>query len=325
VLYVKRYEKEINYVKNLNESSCCQGIEDIYLYDENRKIKKYQNTYENNNVKISYDHEKGIISWFDKINNAELIDSTSKSGAFMPVYEITKAKDQNTDEQYKVRQRLGRNMRGSNHKLHYPKIDDIRIVDMGEVFSKIVMDLSLEGTSLCKIEFKIYNEINKADIVAIVNKDSIWDPESLYIALPFSFNDTKMDLFIEKTGSITQPKKEQLPGTNCDFYLSQGSIGLKHNNYGVSIAMLDTSLIYTSKLEYENSKKLYHEKYTDAKEYELYSWTMNNIWETNFKASLGGFIEFNYSMSWGNNVKDRNDLINYSKQMDISFITYRVD
>lgn len=324
-LFIKRYDNEINYVKNINERACCQGIEDIYLYEEDRQIKKYDNIYENNNVKISYNYEKGIVSWFDKINNVELVKNDSKYGAFMPVYEITKSKGQNSDEQYKVRQRLGRNMRGSNFKIYNPKIEDIKITEVGDVFSKIIMELSLEGTNLFNLEFKIYNEINKADIVAMINKDSVWDPESLYIALPFGFDNKNMDLYIEKTGCIIQPKKDQLPGTNCDFYLGQGAVGLKHKNYGVSIAMLDTSLIYTSKLEYENSKKLYHEKYIDSNDYELYSWVMNNIWETNFKASLGGFIEFNYSFSWGNKVSDEKELIDYSKQMDIHFLTYRID
>ena len=134
-----------------------------------------------------------------------------------------------------------------------------------------------------------------------------------------------MDLFIEKTGSIVKVKEEQLPGTNIDYNLSQSGIGLLKGSYGISISTIDTSLVYLSELKYENTKKLYHKDYINSHDYELYSWVMNNIWETNFKASLGGFIEFNYSISWGNNKSDRIDLINKTNEMDLGFLAFRVD
>ena len=32
---------------------------------------------------------------------------------------------------------------------------------------------------------------------------------------------------------------------------------------------------------------------------DIYSWVMNNIWETNFKMDLSGYAEFRYSISLG--------------------------
>lgn len=324
-LLIKRLENKEPYVKIKNENMCCQGIDDIYVYGEETNIKKYGQTYENNHLKIEWNYDRGIISWFDKINNVELIDNNVKAGAFMPIYELTKGEGQTTEAQYKVRQILGRNMRGKNAKVYYPTIESIEVTEVGKIFGKIHLKLSLKGTSLLEVIIKVYNDNKRADINVIVNKDSVWDPESLYIAMPFAFNNKKMDLYCEKTGCTIQVKKDQLPGTNCDFYLVQDGIALKENNYGVSISMPDTSLIYTSKLQYENSKKLFNEEYTKHNEYELYSWVMNNIWETNFKASLGGFIEFNYSMGWSDNVSDIGELIEKNKSMNIGFINYRID
>ena len=30
----------------------------------------------------------------------------------------------------------------------------------------------------------------------------------------------------------------------------------------------------------------------------MYSWVMNNIWETNFKMDLSGFAQYRYSLYW---------------------------
>lgn len=325
MVWVERREHPINYIKIKNESACVQGYEDIFLYDDESDVLKYDQTYENKHVKLSWDKHRGITSWYDKVNQVELLDQNSKVGAFMPVYEITKGRGQTTSDQYFVRSQLGRNMRGANHEVFNPTIHSIVIGEIGDIYGKINIDLALEGTQLIKVELKLYHELNKVDVKVMMNKDSVWDPESLYIALPFAFNHQKMDLFAEKTGCTLQLKKDQLLGTNCDYYLVQEGIGLKEGHYGISIAMPDTSLIYTSPLRYENAKKLYHPQYTNPKEYELYSWPMNNIWETNFKASLGGFIEFNYMMSWSNEIESKHDLTKRNHEMNMGFVNYRID
>ncbi|MGL4374784.1 MAG: glycosyl hydrolase family 38, partial [Turicibacter sp.] len=126
-IYVKRCEHPIHYIKIKNESACIQGYDDIFLYDDTREVIKYNQTYENKHVKISWDKERGIIGWYDKVNHVELFDDSSKAGAFMPVYELTKGRGQTSGDQYAVRSSLGRNMRGANHEVFYPTINSITV------------------------------------------------------------------------------------------------------------------------------------------------------------------------------------------------------
>lgn len=323
--WVERREHPVHYIKIKNESACVQGYDDIFLYEDKRAVIKYDQTYENGHVRISWNKQHGIISWYDKVNQVELLDPSSETGAFMPIYECSKAYSQTTSDQYSVRSRLGRNMRGANHEVYYAHIKQITINEIGEIYGKIQLDLELEGTTLAKVELKIYHDICKVEVQVILNKMSVWNPESLYVALPFAYNQQKMDLFAEKTGCTVQLKKDQLLGTNCDYYLVQEGVGLKKGSYGMSIAMPDTPLIYTSPLRYENAKKLYHPKYTKATDYELYSWPMNNLWETNFKVSLAGFIELNYAVSWSNQIESKQDLTRRNHEMNMGFLNYRID
>lgn len=323
--WIERREHPVHYIKIKDESACVQGYDDIFLYEDKRAVVKYDQTYENRHVRISWNKQQGIISWYDKEHQVELLDQSAKTGAFMPIYERSKAQGQTASDQYAIRSKLGRNMRGANHEVFYARIKQITINEIGDIYGKIQLDLELEGTTLAKVELKIYHDICKVETLVILNKTNVWDPESLYVALPFTYNQQKMDLFAEKTGCTFQLKKDQLLGTNCDYYLVQEGIGLKKGSYGMSIAMPDTPLIYTSSLRYEHSKKLYHPEYTKETEYELYSWPMNNLWETNFKVSLAGFIELNYAISWSNQIENKMDLTLKNHEMNIGLLNYRID
>lgn len=323
ILHIQKAPPEDYGMQISNDSKCIHLIEDIYVYDDNKKIKKYGQTFENEHIIIKYDRKLGIFSWFDKKNNIELMPPESEYGAFMPIYEVSKS-DDIPRAKSRSRSSMGRNMRASNHKVFYPEIVAVNIMQTGEIFTIITFDMSLEGTNYCNLIFKFYNSIPRADVRLIVNKESVWDAESLFTALPFVSNGTKMDLYCEKTNASFRVKKEQLPGTNMDYYAVQTGIGLLSDDYGIAINMPDTTLIYTGKLEYENAKKLFHPNYTIPNDYQLFSWNMNNIWETNFKATQGGFIEFNYNMYFGKGF-NRYSIIQKNHEMNIGTVNFRID
>ena len=63
---------------------------------------------------------------------------------------------------------------------------------------------------------------------------------------------------------------------------------------GILINALDTSLLYMGRMEHhpillcDNREENNHRP--------VYSWIMNNTWETNFKMDLSGFGEFRYAL-----------------------------
>lgn len=127
-----------------------------------------------------------------------------------------------------------------------------------------------------------------------VHKTSKWEPENLFISLPFSAGDESI-LYFDKTGCIIRPGLDQLPGTCQDFYLLQNAVSWMGTDKSVSVILRDAPLVYLGKLEAKeiqlcNGKDIEHNRE------ELFSWPMNNFWETNFKADLGGFYEFRYDL-----------------------------
>ena len=58
----------------------------------------------------------------------------------------------------------------------------------------------------------------KIEATVRIHKTSRWEPENLYISLPFTAGDGS-EFYIDKTGCVIRPGIDQLPGTCQDFYL----------------------------------------------------------------------------------------------------------
>jgi len=71
------------------------------------------------------------------------------------------------------------------------------------------------------------------------------------ISLPFRTTSEQRDeLWVEKTGAVLRPRKDQLPGTLTDFYSIQEGYALCNSGTGLVIATPDTPLLQLGPLEY---------------------------------------------------------------------------
>lgn len=115
------------------------------------------------------------------------------------------------------------------------------------------------------------------------------EPENLYLSLPFIAWVTNID----KAGAILRPRVDQLPGTCMDFYLVQNAVGFQ-SEAPIVVACTDAPLVTMGPLE-TSPNELMGEGAGNIDE--VYSWVMNNYWEMNLKASLGGFHQFHGELS----------------------------
>ena len=124
-----------------------------------------------------------------------------------------------------------------------------------------------------------------------LHKDSVWEPENLYLSLPFAKDgDT---VYMDKAGAVFRPRIDQLPGTCVDFYAVQNGAAFAGKDGAVILAAQDAPLMTMGTLE-AHPIKLMGEGSPNTDE--LHAWVMNNFWETNFKASLAGFYQFRYTL-----------------------------
>lgn len=263
------------------------GIEDIIQpgeFQENTAC--VETTY----FKVLLEEGVGISSITDKRDGCEMLRSKTVYAPFSGIYEVTDIRTTACDE----RRRMGRNRKSVSTRRYASELSNIQIVENGDVYVALQLDYKLEGTKFYQVFVKIYRDLPKIDAMVRIHKESVWEPENLYISLPFTAGEDEVK-WIDKTGCVIRPGIDQLPGSNGEFYMLQNGIVMEGENKDVLIAIKDTPLVTFGDLKAKPIRLCTGED-MDLNRSDAYSWVMNNFWETNFKVDLGGFYEFAYSV-----------------------------
>lgn len=264
-----------------------EGIEDLLDQDAFRCD---EDIIETDAFRICMDDVRGIFSIISKADGLELIREDAKTGAFCGIYEITDIEESACE----TRRKMGRNRKSTGTRRYQSILKNRRIVEDGELYTAAALDYSLEGTGMYTVFLKAYKHQPKLETMVRIHKESRWEPENLYVALPFTAG-KESTAYADKTGCIIRPGIDQLPGSCQDFYLIQNGVLWQTEDTGVAVITKDAPLIAMGDL------KAHPVTLSDGKDWAknretVYSWVMNNYWETNFKVNLGGFYEFSYTL-----------------------------
>lgn len=122
------------------------------------------------------------------------------------------------------------------------------------------------------------------------------DIENVFLPLSLSLPDSQ--LYLRKGGQEAfRPGVDQLPGTCMEFYMSDDGLAYVSPEGSVLVATRDTPLVYMGQLRHHPIRLCDGRPENNGRP--VYSWLMNNNWETNFKMDLSGFCEYCYSLWLG--------------------------
>ena len=220
---------------------------------------------------------------------------------------------------------MGRNIRGLHAEQYQGDLKDILILDHGPVFDRTELVFDLEGTRHSSVIIKMYRQLPRIEFTYRIAKTLSEDIESIY--LPLSLNLPGSELHIHNGGVAMRPGIDQIPGSNMEYYIADEGLLYQNGNEGILINTLDTPLLYMGEMEshpillcnttesghpvkehgMESGHSVKEHGIGDGRSVEeriieennrrpIYSWIMNNTWETNFKMDLSGFGEFRYML-----------------------------
>jgi Glycosyl hydrolases family 38 N-terminal domain. len=246
---------------------------------------------------IRWEAEGGIASIVDRATGRELVSPGSPYGALRPIYEVTPLEGRADME--KVRRAMGRNRKGWNVRREAGRLAGVRLARSSSLFDVLEFAYEVGGASACSVFLGLYRRERRADILVRLDKETRLDPENLYFSLPFYEGPSGgRDMLVHKSASSYRPWKEQLPGSLADYCAVQSGFGVVGGGFGTALAMPDTALLQLGDLDYGHRLLAGHPELEETTPEPL-AWIMNNFWETNFPASLGGFYEFRFVLLWG--------------------------
>jgi hypothetical protein len=277
-------------------------------------------------VRIELDGATGVRSIIDRKTGRNLIRGDAEHAAFTPVYEITPAlRSNDASAMIEARRNMGRNRKGPGVQRSAGQLSGIEVVEVGPLFGTVALHYTMRGVSLYSVLLTAWADLPRVDVRVRMHKDSVWDAENVYVSLPFGLEHER-ELWIEKAGALVRPWKDQLPETLTDFYCLQEGVCIVEDDYGIALAMTDAPLLQTGPLEFGQRKLMGHPQLGEPGDRPpaLYNWVMTNYWETNFEASLGGFHEFRYHLSWGAELAEPRRAIEQCRAMNLGFRAFRV-
>lgn len=263
-------------------------------------------TLESPFVRIAFAAERGIVSWLDRQAGCELMVGGMDHTPFMPVYDLTPVSPKHDDTPHMMasatiltRSRMGRNRKGADARHFAGRLESVKVVERGPQRATVQLDYAIEGCTLFRVLLSAWADLPRVDASVRLNKQSVWEPENLYLALPFTSGGEAVPvLWLDKAGAPVRPWRDQLPDSLTDFYCVQDGVVFLGCDRGLALATPDAPLLQLGELTH-GPRHLMGSPHLPGRPLRPYSWLMTNYWETNFEASLGGFHEFNYRLEWG--------------------------
>jgi len=164
----------------------------------------------------------------------------------------------------------------------------------GPVIKSITFESEAEGCNKLIQQVTLFEDLDKIEITNTIDKTKEYAKENIRFAFPFNIKNpfSKIDL----AWAVIQPEKDQLSGSNKNYFTAQRWVDVSDNLKGFSLATIDAPFIEFGGMNAESWMASPDKEWLSntSSSSLCYSWAMNNSWHTNFKASQEGLTSFKY-------------------------------
>jgi len=167
-----------------------------------------------------------------------------------------------------------------------------RAKEWGPLVTSLLIESDAPGCNKLTREVSLIAGLDRVDITNVIDKQKIYQPEAVHLAFAFNVPDGVMRMDIP--WAVVRPEVDQLRGACKNYFTVQRWVDVSNDDYGVTWATVDAPLVEVGAITADPRAIGWIEHIEPSTT--LYSYVMNNYWETNYKAGQEGPTTFRYSI-----------------------------
>jgi alpha-mannosidase len=185
---------------------------------------------------------------------------------------------------------IGRDANKNRARIEGPA--KVVVEDAGPVVATLRIESDAPGCNNLIRWIRVVDGLDYVELINRTDKRPELRPEGLYFGFPFNVPDPTVR--IDVPWAVVEVEKDQVPGANRNFYCVQRWVDLSNKEYGVTWVTMDAPMLQFDPIKIAPAFGVEHWREHIDPGAHIYSWTMNNHWETNYKAYQAGRISFRY-------------------------------
>ena len=167
-----------------------------------------------------------------------------------------------------------------------------RIKEKGPLIASLEIRSDAPGVNSLIREIRLTQGLARLDIVNTIDKKAVLEPEGIHIGFPFSVPLGIVNM--DAAWGIFRPEFDQIPGSCKNYFSVQRWVDISNQEFGITLITPDAPLVEMGSVAADPISVGWIRKQEHSAT--IFSYIMNNYWETNYKASQEGRVSFRYSL-----------------------------
>lgn len=148
------------------------------------------------------------------------------------------------------------------------------------------------NTPAITTEVRLFDRAKKIEVVEEVDKKKVYTKEAVYFAFPFEMKQPEFQYEIQD--GVIDPARDLYPGAGHEWFSVQHWVSVQQNGVSATVMPLDASLVTLGDIFRGDWLTRFGKRPGT-----IFSYAMNNYWDTNYAAGQGGCLRFRYVITSG--------------------------